>query len=527
VESSDTGHEQQRVGNGDITVAVAGGLLRGRIVGSVAAFKGIAYGGNISGARRWQRSMPVAPWTGVRDAIDYGPRAIQPESIDMHVTTQEIEDLIAHGEPADCQWRRQSEECLTLSVWTPDPIGERKLPVLFWCHGGKYFGEMPPVWWFDGANLAGREDVVVVSVRHRVGALGFLHLADLPGGSAYEGASNIGMLDLVDALAWVRDNIANFGGDPGNVTIFGESGGGLKVSVMLGMPAAAGLFHKAIIQSGSQLTGQSRAAGARNALALMAELGLEPDDIDGLLATPAGALVAAQRRLAPGLATGAIKPPVEFEPVLDGSVLPEQALGQTGCAVSTAVPLLVGTCETETTFFFSDIPGVHAMGEGQLQGILGGMLGADAQRIIAIYRTRRPEAGASELFFAITRDFMFRRKAIGMAEQRIDANDAPVFMYVLDFATDIAGGAYGTPHILDLPLVFAQPDHPILGSDPARHDVSRQMSGAWAAFARTGSPQTPLLPHWPAYDLTSRSTLYFAENPHLQLDPEPDERAAW
>jgi para-nitrobenzyl esterase len=527
VESSDLRHKQPHAGNEDITVLIAGGLLRGWIDDAIATFKGIAYGGDVSGARRWQRSRPVTPWSGVRNVIDYGPRAIQPESVDMHVTTQEIEDLMAYGEPADAHWRRQSEECLSLSVWTPHPIAERGLPVLFWCHGGKYFGETPPVWWFDGANLARREDVVVVSARHRVGALGFLHLADLPGGSSYEGCSNIGLLDLVDALTWVRDNIASFGGDPDNVTIFGESGGGLKVSVLLGMPSAVGLFHKAIIQSGSQLEAQSRADGARNALALMAELGLEPDDIEGLLATSADLLVAAQIRLAPGLATRASGPRLEFEPVLDGKVLPDDALGKSGCGVSSAVPLLVGTCADETTFFFSGIPGVHAMGEGQFQGILGGMLGANSQRVIAIYRTTRPAATTSELFFAITRDFMFRRKAIGMAEQRIAAAAAPVFMYKLDFATDIAGGAYGTPHILDLPLVFARPDHPILGSDPARHDVSRQMSGAWAAFARNGSPQTPLLPQWPAYDLASRATLYFASSPHVQLDPEADERAAW
>ncbi|MGY4399177.1 para-nitrobenzyl esterase [Sphingomonas sp. UYAg733] len=524
---SDTHEDRRGAREGDVTVAVASGLLRGRIDDGIAVFKGIPYGGDVSAARRWRRSNPVAPWAGVRDAVDYGPRAIQPESADMQVTTDLIEDLMGHGEPADGKWRRQSEECLTVSVWAPAPIEDRRLPVLFWCHGGKYFGETPPVWWFDGTDLARRENVVVVSVRHRVGALGFLHLADLPGGSAYEGASNVGMLDLVDALTWVRDNIAGFGGDPGNVTIFGESGGGLKVSVLLGMPAAAGLFHKAIIQSGSQLEAQSRKDGAANTLALMSELGLEPHDIDGLLSTPEEALVAAQIRLAPGLATRATKPRLEFEPVLDGSVLPEQALGLAGCAISATVPLLVGTNENETTFFFSGVPGVHEMGDGQFQGILGGMLGANAQRIIATYRASRPEASTSELFFAITRDFMFWRKAVGMAEQRIEASAAPVFMYLLGFATDIAGGSYGTPHILDLPLVFARPDHPILGSDPARYAVSRQMSGAWAAFARTGHPQTPMLPQWPAYDLATRATLVFAHEPNVQTDPRPEERVAW
>lgn len=509
------------------TISVTSGLLRGRTMKDVAAFKGIPYGDCGGGLRRWQRARPVAPWEGVRDAGDYGPRAIQPESREMKVTSDEIEALMVQGGPADDAWRKQSEDCLTLNVWTPDPSGTRKLPVLFWCHGGKYFGETPPVWWFDGEALAAREDVVVVTVRHRVGVLGFLDIAGLPGSENVATTPNVGMLDLVDALTWVRDNIAKLGGNPGNVTIFGESGGGLKVSVLLGMPAAEGLFHKAIIQSGAQMEAQSRSEATENALALMAELGLEPHEVERLFEVPPQELVEAQVRLAPSLVARPTGRLVEFEPVVDGVVLPDDCLDPARCPVSRSVPLLVGNCATETTFFMSALPGWREFGEGQLRGMIGGMLGTEAEQILALYAANRPDATPTDLLIAITGDFIFRRKAIAMAEQKSEQGAAAVYMYVLAFETDVHDGSYQTPHILDLPLVFAHPDHPILGSDLARRDVSRQMSGAWAAFARTGKPSHALLPAWPAYDAATRATMFFAEHPRLIDDPRADERAAW
>ncbi|HLG89166.1 MAG TPA: carboxylesterase family protein [Alphaproteobacteria bacterium] len=512
----------------DVIVGIAAGLLRGRVSDGVAIFKGIPYGESVSGQRRWQRSLPVTPWTGVRNASEFGPRAIQPESRHVNVTSQEIEDLMAEGGPSSDRWSVQSEECLTLSVWTPDLAGKRKLPVMFWCHGGKYFGETPPVWWFDGENLARSGDVVVVTVRHRVGILGFLHLADLPGGSDFEDAANIGMLDLVAALTWIKDNIGSFGGDPDNVTIFGESGGGLKVSVLLGMPEAKGLFHKAIVQSGSQMAAHTRAEGTERTLALMAELGLGRGDIEKLFDVPPERLVEAQVRLTPNLWSrweGAKS--VEFEPMIDGRTLPSGCFDPVASPVSRDVSLLVGTCATETTFFLSSVPGVFELDDARMRGMVDGMFGAESERLLSIYKASRPDATPTEILLAITGDFLFRRKAIRMAELKTEQGGAPVYMYVLGFETDVHGGKYRTPHILDLPLVFAHPDHPILGSNPARFLVTRQMSGAWAAFARSGDPNIDLLPHWPTYDRMARATMCFDEHPRLVLDPHPAERAAW
>ena len=512
----------------DIVVEIDTGLLRGQASAGVAAFRGVPYGSSLGGRRRWRRASPAAAWTGVKDSLDHGPRAIQTESHEHAVTSAELEVLMGAGGPSHDRWHAQSEECLTLSVWTADVSASRKLPVMFWCHGGKYFGEVPPVWWFDGENLARSGDVVVVTVRHRVGALGFLHLADLPGGSDYADATNVGMLDLVAALEWVKRNIGSFGGDPNNVTIFGESGGGLKVSVLLAMPDAQGLFHKAIVQSGAQLQGFTREEGTQTAAALMGELGLGAHELSKLFDLTAEHLLDAQRRMTPRLLSPLNRSGlVGFEPVIDGTVLPAHPFDPAAPRTSADVPLIVGTCATETTFFMSSIPGVFELSSERMCEMVRRSAGPQAGLILETYRRTRPEATPTDLFFAITSDLLMRRKAIRMAELKIAQARAPVYMYVLDFKTDVHGGKYRTPHVLDVPLVFAHPDHPILGRDPARHDVSRQMSGAWAAFAHAGHPATGLLPHWPAYDATERATMYFDAQPHLELDPQSEERAIW
>ena len=512
----------------DVVVEIDTGVLRGQALAGVAAFKGIPYGSSVGGQRRWRRASPAVAWTGVKDALDYGPRAIQAESHEHAVTSAELEALMAAGGPSHDRWRAQSEECLTLSVWTPDATASRKLPVMVWCHGGKYFGEVPPVWWFDGENLARSGDVVVVTVRHRVGALGFLHLADLPGGSDYADATNLGMLDLVAALQWVKRNIGSFGGDPGNVTIFGESGGGLKVSVLLAMPEAAGLFHKAIVQSGAQLQAFTREEGTETAAALMGELGLATHEVAKLFELSAEQLLDAQRRMAPRLLSPLNRSGlVGFEPVVDGTVLPAHPFDPAAPWTSADVPVIVGTCATETTFFMSAVPGVFDLSHDRMAEMVRRSAGPNAERILETYRRTRPEATPTDAFFAITSDLLMRRKAIRLAELKIAQARAPVYMYVLDFKTGVHGGKYRTPHILDIPLVFAHPDHPILGSDPARYEVSRQMSGAWAAFAHTGHPATGLLPPWPPYEAAERATMYFDTQPHLELDPQAEERAAW
>ena len=512
----------------DAVVEIGSGRLRGEMHDGIHTFKGIPYGGSISAGNRWRRCEPVRPWTGVRDAKAYGPRAVQLEFSTQRATSREYEDLLMSGAPPDDGWCAQSEECLTLNIWSPARAGHPRLPVMVWCHGGKYFGEVPHVWAFDGQNLARSGNVVVVTVRHRVGPFGFLHLADLPGGADYPDAGNIGLLDLVAALRWLRESITHFGGDVDNVTIFGESGGGLKVSTLLAMPEAQGLFHKAIIQSGAQLKAATREEGLRTTLALLGELGLGADGVGSLVQTSAESILAAQLRLAPRCWTPANPEGlVGFEPVVDGRALPRNPFDGSAPATCRHVPVIVGTCETETTFFLSPIPGVFELHRDRMREMVLRSAGANGELLLRTYEAARPDATPSELFFTISTDLLMRAKAVRLAELQSLQAPGSVFMYVLSLRTDILGGKYLTPHTLDVPLVFGDTEQPILGSDPARYVVSKQMMGAWAAFARTGNPSCGLLPVWPSYNAESRATMYFDRSTRVEYNPQPAERVLW
>ena len=262
-------------------------------------------------------------------------------------------------------------------------------------------------------------------------------------------------------------------------------------------------------------------------MALIEALGLRPDQLDALPDIPPERLVEAQIGLAPSLVARPTSPRHEFEPVVDGYVLPEGGLDPARTSIGGDIPLLLGTCATEGSFFLSAMPNFGQLREEQVRAMIGGMLGPGAGEVIALYAGNRPGSTPTELLTAVFGDFVFRCKAIRLAECRADRAAAPTYMYLLDFETDVFGGKYRTPHILDLPLVFAHPEHPILGSDPARFAVSRQMSAAWAAFARCGHPGHDLLPVWPAYDRAARATMVFDEPPRVEHDPRADERQIW
>jgi para-nitrobenzyl esterase len=512
----------------ELIVEFASGKVRGMLEEGVAAFKGIPYGSEVSGAHRWRPADPARPWIGIRGALRYGPRAAQMEISDLGITSPEINTLLLEGAPPPEEWLAQSEDCLTLNLWSPSVGANRKCPVMVWLHGGGYHGETPPVWWFDGTNLARRGDVVVVTVRHRLGPFGYLHLANFPGSAGYEKSGNVGMLDLVLALRWVRENIGAFGGDAGNVTIFGESGGGGKVSVLMGMPAADGLYHRAIIQSGARPRAPTAGEGTETARVLVAELGIRDGDIDALVKTPAEAIIAAQARLAkrfrmPWSAVGL----ASFQPVVDGSVLPRSPFDPDAPAGSRSVPLMVGTCETEATFLASAVPGVFDLDEQRMQSLLTGLLPAAVDGVIPAYRRRFPKASPSELFFAIATDLMVGMDTLRVAERKSAQGGAPVYMYQLTYKTDCLGGKLRTPHTLDIPLVFNN-DHAILGSRAERHRVAEQMAMSWAAFARTGDPNNPTIPQWPPYDPERRATLRFDVDSQLLEDPAGAEiRGCW
>jgi len=320
-----------------ITVATRAGLVRGQTEGGIHSFKGVPYGAPTSGANRFMPPRPVQPWAGVREAVAYGP-----------IAPQLSRDGAAAASPIDDARGQEGEDCLVLNVFTPgaDAAGR---PVMFWCHGGGFISGSGGAA-YDGSNLARRGDVVVVTINHRLNGLGFLHLGDI-GGPEFAASGNVGMLDIVAALEWVRDNIAAFGGDPANVTVFGESGGGRKTAVLMAMPAAKGLFHRAIIESGPELRVNERPYATELAEAVLSELGLKPSQLEELQRLPLkrvmAALGAASAKMPSSNARGG------FRPVVDGTVLPSHPFSPAAPPISTDIPLLVGFNKTEATLFLA------------------------------------------------------------------------------------------------------------------------------------------------------------------------------
>jgi para-nitrobenzyl esterase len=381
--------------------------------------------------------------------------------------------------------------------------------------------------WYDGTSLSRKGDVVVVTINHRLGAFGYLHLEDL--GEHFVSSGNVGMLDIVAALEWVRGNIANFGGDPGNVTIFGESGGGAKVSVLMAMPAAHGLFHKAIIQSGPAVEMMSRNDATATSTQVLAELGFENSRVDELRNIPASKLLAAQTAVLKktNLMSFANRRRVGFNPVIDGVNLPGGPFAPTAPAVSSHVPLMIGTNKDEMSLFFALAPWMEGMDEVALRERVGMFVGERGNSLVAQYRRARPYDSPGDLMIAIASDAAMRVPSLTMADRKLMLNGAPVFVYLFTWETPVLGGRLKSPHALEIPFVFDSLESaPLAGNEPARVALSEKMSRTWLAFAHTGNPNNPAIPHWPSYS-NHRPTMIFDNECRVVNDPYQQERLAW
>jgi para-nitrobenzyl esterase len=504
-----------------IVVETASGRVRGTTDRGVNVFKGVPYAAPPLGSLRWKAPQEVTPWSGVRDAASYGNMAIQAENV--FGLPPDLLRLFTLGGR-----QKVSEDCLYLNVWTPGTTGPAR-PVLFWCHGGAFITGSGSSPWTDGANLCRLDEVVVVSLNHRLGALGYLHLEDIAG-DGFAGAGTAGMQDIVAALRWVRENIGAFGGDSGNVTIFGESGGGAKVSVLMALPAAKGLFHKAVIQSGPAVQMADREDGTTTARQLLAELGLEPKDAATLRCVPALDILKAQNAVQAtvGRASFADRRRLGFNPVIDGRVFPGGPFALKAPAVSAGVPLMIGSNKDEMTLFLGHLPWAMEATFDNLAEAMTPYLGARAAEVIAIYRKAQPDMKADEIGLTIVGDLGVRSLSLTIAERKLAQGAADVFVYLFAWETPVLNGRLRACHTLEIPFVFNNLGTAALtGTDPARVALGERMARAWIAFAKNGSPGHSGLPAWPVYSTATRPTMIFDNECHVENDPYATERRVW
>lgn len=484
-------------------VSTASGPVRGRERDGIRQYFGIPFAAPPVGARRFRPPQPPDPWTEPRDATCRGPLAPQLES--------PLEKMLGAPPPV---WDEAG--CLTLNVFTPGPDDARR-PVMVWIHGGAFLngGGSTPI--YDGTRFAQQGDVVVVTINYRLGLFGFLHLEDLFG-EEVRGSGNAGLLDQIAALHWVQENIAAFGGDPDQVTIFGESAGAMSIGTLLGMPAAEGLYHRAIVQSGSSSFAQTPAKATEMARRVLELAGV--DSLAGLEALTAEELLRVQAKL---LASG-LRTDLPFRPTVDGHSVPDVPLRTIAAGKTGGVPTLIGTTRDEMTLFLALDPKLGELDDDGLRQRFERIFGEGAADALATYRSHRPAASVVDLLVAVTTDQVFRIPSIRLAEAQA-ARGLPAFMYWFTWESPALGGRLGSCHALELPFVWDALDRPglsqLTGDAPERHALAEAMHQAWIRFARTGDPG------WPRYDTTTRTTQRFDTSIEAIDDPLGDERALW
>jgi para-nitrobenzyl esterase len=497
------------------------GKVEGVETSGVVAFKGVPYAAPPVGARRWEPPGQPEAWSGVRRAAAFAPTAPQNQM------PMRLLEAFFLEEP-------QSEDCLYLNVWTPGVDGARR-PVLVWIHGGGFAIGSGSQALYDGAPLARRGDVVVVTINYRLGPLGFLHLREVTGGRI-PATGNEGILDQVAALEWVRENVAAFGGDPANVTILGESAGGMSVGTLLGLPRARGLFQKAVPQSGAAQTVSSLDRAIRLTERLLAELGIRPDDADALRSAPFERLLEATDRV--NGVPGAITHPefgMTWKPVLDGRALARPPIEEVRAGSAAGVPLMTGSTLEEWKLMATGDPAALTLDPaGLLERTRASLAGADPAPLVDAYRRARAARGEPttpfELHAAIETDRVFRMPAIRLLEAQA-RHEPRSYAYLFTWRSPMMGGMLGACHALELGFVFGTHATPgmrdFCGGGPEADALAESMQDAWLAFARKGDPSCPAVGRWSPHRDGERATQVFGEKRTLELDPRQEERRSW
>ena len=502
----------ERAGRPSVSAMTIAETRSGKVQGAerdgVLVFKGVPYAAPPVGARRWLAPAREDRWDGVRDATQFSPQSAQ-GAFAMNA-------MLGGPEPVT------SEDSLYLNVWTP-ACDDAKRPVMVWIHGGAFVfgsGDTP---WYDGTAFAEHGDVVVVTINYRLGAFGFLHLADLFG-SEFEGSGNVGILDQAAALEWVRDSIAAFGGDPERVTVFGESAGAGSVGTLLGLPAARGLFHRAIPQSGASSWWAPRERASAITQEFIDKLGIRAGDSETLRALSTDAIIAGATGLGSMSPSGGA---LAFQPVVDGTVLPRPPLDTIDAGNADGVHLLVGTNRHEATLFNLMDPDLATVDDTGIARRVGRWYGADAGGLVESYRSRRDEMTPLDLWTDVGTDAVFRIPAIRLAEAQLA--HGPVWMYLFTWETLVFGGVLRSSHALEIPFAFdtLESAQMFTGDAPERQAIADAMHAAWIAFARSGDPNCDAIPEWPAYDRAHRATMRFDTEREVVDDPMGEDRAAW
>jgi len=491
----------------DAVVKTRDGAVRGSIADGVVTFKSIPFAAPPFGANRFRPPQPVTPWSGVRDALEFGPDPPQ-----------------LPPDPSFKEHQVPGEECLSLSIWAPKP-GPTKLPVMVWIPVGMF--EIGSGAWYDGSRFA-RDGVVCVTINSRVGADGFLYLGD--------GDANPGMLDQVAALKWVQENISAFGGDPGNVTVFGESAGAMSIGILLSMPRARGLFRRAIPESGAAHTVMSSATARRMGRYLAERLGVEPTR-EALAVVPVERFLRAQVELKADIVAHpdparwgieTVTTMLPFHPVIDGDVIPSLPIDRIAAGAGSDVDVLIGSNTDDWRLFVV----MNGMFERTTDEAVAGMMalyGLPVEPTMRAYRAKYPGAIPGDLLGALETDWYVRIPAIRLADAHAKGGGA-TYMYEFAWQPPEFGGKFGAGHSMEIPFVFDLLDKtspfvgtfigPLLGDHPPQA-LADTMHAAWVAFARTGDPG------WPRYDLRRRATMRFDTTSAVVDDPRAAERALW